>query len=70
MVFEDELIAQEHKPELRLVKNNIEEIYTKVSESHPHLLHPNLNKVTPRLWGAKELAIADKQLGIRFQQWE
>lgn len=69
MVFQDEQLAKEHNPELRLVTDNIEEVYAKVSASHPHLLHPNLNKVTLRPWGAKEFAIADKQLGIRFQQW-
>ncbi|HTF18071.1 MAG TPA: hypothetical protein VK658_08370 [Chryseolinea sp.] len=69
MVFQDEQLAKEHNPELRLVTNNIEEVYAKVSASHPHLLHPNLNKVTLRPWGAKEFAIADMQLGIRFQQW-
>jgi hypothetical protein len=69
MVFQDELLAKEHNPELRLVTDNIEEVYAKVSASHPHLLHPNLNKVIVRPWGAKEFAIADKQLGIRFQQW-
>ena len=69
MVFQDEQLAKEHNPELRLVTDNIEEVYTKVSASHPHLLHPNLAKVTVRPWGAKEFAIADKQLGIRFQQW-
>jgi hypothetical protein len=25
--------------------------------------------VTRRPWGAKEFAILDKQVGIRFQQW-
>lgn len=69
MVFQDELLAKEHNPELRLVTNNIEEVYATISDSHPHLLHPNLNKVTSRPWGAKEFAITDKQLGIRFQQW-
>lgn len=69
MVFQDEQLAKEHYPELRLVTNNIEEVYAKVSASHPHLLHPNLNNVTLRPWGAKEFAIKDKQLGIRFQQW-
>jgi hypothetical protein len=44
-------------------------VYAKISASHPQLLHPNLNKVSVRPWGAKEFAIADKQLGIRFQQW-
>lgn len=69
MVFQDEQLAKEHNPELRLVTVNIEEVYAKVSASHPHLLHPNLSKVTVRPWGAKEFAIADHQLGIRFQQW-
>ena len=69
MIFQDEQLAKEHNPELRLVTDNIEEVYVKVSASHPHLLHPNLDKVTVRPWGAKEFAIADNQLGIRFQQW-
>ena len=69
MVFQDEQLAKEHYPELRLETENIEEVYAKISASHPQLLHPNLNKVSVRPWGAKEFAIADKQLGIRFQQW-
>jgi hypothetical protein len=69
MLFQDEQLAKEHNPELRLATDNIEEVYAKVSTSHPHLLHPNLDKVTIRSWGAKEFAIADNQLGIRFQQW-
>ena len=67
MVFQDEQLAKEHYPELRIETENIEEVYAKVSASHPHLLHPNLNKVTLRPWGAKEFEIAYKQVGIRFQ---
>ncbi len=69
MVFQDDQLAKEHYPELRLETNNIEEVYAKISATHPHLLHPNLNKVTIRPWGAKEFAIKDLQVGIRFQQW-
>jgi hypothetical protein len=69
MIFQDEKLAEEHHPELRLVTDNIEEVYARVLESYPHLLHPNLPKVTVRPWGAKEFAIMDNQLGIRFQQW-
>ena len=69
MVFQDEQLAKEHNPELRLVTDNIEDVYAAVSSSHPHLLHPNLNKITVRPWGAKEFAIKDNQIGIRFQQW-
>ena len=69
MLFQDEQHENEHHPELRLVTDNIEEVYAKMSATHSHLLHPNLNKVALRPWGAKEFAIADNQLGIRFQQW-
>jgi hypothetical protein len=69
MVFEDEQLAKEHYPELRLETKNIAEVFAKISVSHPHLLHPNLNKITTRPWGAKEFAIADKQVGIRIQEW-
>lgn len=69
MLFQDEQLAKEHYPELRLVTNNIEEVYAHISSSHSHLLHPNLDKVTLRPWGAKEFAIKDNQIGIRFQQW-
>lgn len=69
MLFQDDQLASEHHPELRLVTDNIEAVYTQIASSHPHLLHPNLNKVTLRPWGAKEFAITDTQLGIRFQEW-
>jgi hypothetical protein len=69
MVFQDEQLAKEHYPEIRIETDNIEEVYAKISASHPHLLHPNLSKVTLRPWGAKEFAITDKQVGIRFQEW-
>lgn len=68
-IFQDIALAEEHSPELRLVTDNIEEVYAKVSASHPHLLHPNLSKITLRPWGAKEFALMDKQLGIVVQQW-
>jgi hypothetical protein len=31
--------------------------------------YPNLKVITLRPWGAKEFAVADKQLGIVIQQW-
>src|SRR4051812_44386454 len=68
-LFQNEKLAKEHYPEFRLVTNNIEDVYAKISESHPHLLHPNLDKITLRPWGAKEFAIKDNQLGVIFQQW-
>jgi hypothetical protein len=68
-LFQNEGLAREHNPEFRLVTNSIEDVYAKVSESHPHLLHPNLSQITLRPWGAKEFAIRDSQLCIVVQQW-
>ena len=68
-IFENKELAKQHNPEFRLVTENIEEVYKKVSLSHPGFLHPNLNKITLRPWGAKEFALMDQQLGIIIQQW-
>ena len=69
MLFQDAQLAREHYPEIRIETEDIEAVYAQVAASHPELLHPNLNQVTRRPWGAKEFAILDKQVGIRFQQW-
>lgn len=69
MVFESKEYAEIEHPEFRLVTDNIEEVYERVSSKFPELLHPNLSKVTLRPWGAKEFAIMDKQIGIIVQQW-
>jgi len=68
-LFENGELAKEHNPEFRLVTKNIEEVYGKVSNSHPEFLHPNLKKITLRPWGAKEFALTDKQVGIIIQEW-
>jgi hypothetical protein len=62
--------ANKDRPELRLHTDNIEEVYAKVSQTHSQFLHPNLNKVTLRPWGAKEFAIRDKtNVCVIIQQW-
>jgi predicted HAD superfamily hydrolase len=68
-LFENADLANEHNPEFRLVTENIEEVYAKVSASHPQFLHPNLSTITLRPWGAKEFALTDGQLGMVIQQW-
>ena len=66
---ENKELAREHNPEFRLVTNDIEEVYKKVSSTHPEFLHPTLKEITLRPWGAKEFAVRDAQLGIVIQQW-
>jgi predicted HAD superfamily hydrolase len=68
-LFESKELAKEHNPEFRLITKNIEAVYEKVSVSHPAFLHPNLNKVTLRPWGAKEFALRDDQVCMILQQW-
>ena len=68
-LFENKELAKEHNPEFRLVTDNIEDVYKKVSSSHAGFLHPNLNKVTLRPWGAREFALRDNQVCIIIQQW-
>ncbi|GAB3938128.1 hypothetical protein [Larkinella terrae] len=68
-LFENKALAQEHNPEFRLVTDDIEAVYKKIASSFPEFLHPNLNKVTLRPWGAREFALMDKQLGVIIQQW-
>jgi hypothetical protein len=68
-LFESAKLANEHNPEFRLVTKNIEEVYDRVSKSHPEFLHPNLKEITLRPWGAKEFALRDEQVCIIIQQW-
>lgn len=68
-LFGHEKLAKEHNPEFRLVTRNIDEAFSKISVSHPVFLHPNLDHVQVRPWGAREFAIRDNQVCIIFQQW-
>ena len=69
MLFQNLEYAEKEHPEIRLVTDNIDEVYAKVAANFPELLHPNLNEVTLRPWGAREFAMLDGQIGIRVQQW-
>lgn len=68
-LFQNAELAQEHNPEFRLVTDEIEAVYQQIASTHPEFLHPNLNTITLRPWGAKEFALTDTQLGIVIQQW-
>ena len=69
MLFENAEYAEKEHPEIRLVTEDIEEVYARVASKFPELLHPNLKEVTLRPWGAREFAMVDGQIGIRVQQW-
>ena len=52
--------AKEDAAEIRIETDDIEALYKEVSEAHPELLHPNLNKIKQQPWGLKEFALLDK----------
>lgn len=69
-IIQSKEFAEKDRPEIRLHTTNIEEVYDKVKLTHSELLHPNLNKVTLRPWGAKEFALRDKSnVCVIIQQW-
>ncbi|MEI9921333.1 MAG: hypothetical protein WDO14_21490 [Bacteroidota bacterium] len=69
-LFQNKEYADKDRPEIRLHTDNIEEAYSKISKTHPQFLHPNLNRVTVRPWGAKEFALRDKtNVCVIIQQW-
>lgn len=68
-LFQNKKLAKEHYPEFRLVTKNIQEVFDKVSKSHPEFLHRNLNVITLRPWTAKEFALNDKQVCVIIQEW-
>jgi hypothetical protein len=69
LLFENAEYARQFSPEYRLVTNNIEEVYARVSSGFPEMLHPNLSSITLRPWGAREFALLDGQIGVIIQQW-
>jgi predicted lactoylglutathione lyase len=69
-LFQNKEYADKDRPEIRIHTTDIEEVYAKITATHPQLLHPNLKKPTLRPWGAKEFALADaSQVCVIIQQW-
>src|SRR6185369_10077430 len=60
LLFQNKEFAEKDRPEMRLVTDNIQEAYKKISATHPELLHPNLKVPTLRPWGATEFALRDE----------
>jgi hypothetical protein len=70
-LFQNAEFASKDRPEMRLHTNNIEEVYAKVSRTHPELLHPNLKSISLRPWGAREFALRDHtDVCVIIQQWD
>ena len=69
-LVEDAEFAAKDRPELAIETDSINDIYADISSRRPDLLHPNVNEVKERPWGAKEFALADKSgVCIIFRQW-
>ncbi|MBW8687239.1 hypothetical protein [Chitinophaga rhizophila] len=68
-LFQDEVLADQHHPEFRLITTDIEKVYLEICGSHSHLLHHIQNKIELKSWGAQEFVITDNQISIIIQQW-
>ncbi|MFI2744265.1 hypothetical protein ACG2LH_16135 [Zhouia sp. PK063] len=69
-LFQNKEFADKDRPEIRLHTNDIHTVYQQIVRSHPQFLHPNLNKVTLRPWGAQEFALRDHtHVCVIIQQW-
>ncbi len=62
--------AAKDRPELRLVTEDIEEVYNTIAAKHPQYLYPSQTQVTLKPWGAKEFALKDdSDVCVIIQQW-
>lgn len=58
-LIEDAEYAAKDRPELSIETDEIDVVYADIAARRPDLLHPNLNRVTRREWGAREFALLD-----------
>lgn len=69
-VVESPEYAAKDCPELSIETDNIDEVFCELSSRSPELLHPNLDQVTLRPWGAREFAMLDKTtVCVVFREW-
>jgi hypothetical protein len=69
-LVEDAEYAAKDRPELAIETDDIEAVYADIAARRPELLHPNLNRVTRREWGAREFALLDSTtVCVVFRDW-
>jgi hypothetical protein len=69
-VVESAEYAAKDRPELAIETDTIEALFAEIAAARPALLHPNLNVVTKRPWGAQEFAVLDRTgVCVVFRQW-
>lgn len=69
-LVEDAEYAAKDRPELAIETDDIEAVYADVAARRRDLLHPNLNRVTRREWGAREFALRDSTgVCVVFRDW-
>ncbi|WP_377640314.1 hypothetical protein [Oryzobacter terrae] len=62
--------AAKDRPEYGLETDDIEGLFADVSARRPDLLHPNLPRITPRPWGAREFSLLDSTtVCVVVRQW-
>lgn len=69
-LVQDAEFAAKDRPELAIETDAIDAVYADIAARRPELLHPNLARVTPREWGAREFALLDATgVCVVFRDW-
>ncbi|TAG50301.1 MAG: hypothetical protein EAZ30_00985 [Betaproteobacteria bacterium] len=69
-IVQNAACAAQDRPELGIETDDIDAVFNEMSARCPQLLHPNLNRVTLRPWGAREFAMLDKTtVCVVFREW-
>lgn len=57
---ENDELAKQDRPEIRIGTDDIESYFEEIKKRAPHYLHPNLNKIKQQPWGLREFALLDE----------
>lgn len=69
-LVQDAEYAAKDRPQLSIETDDIDAVHADLSARRPDLLHPNLPRVRPREWGAREFAVLDSTtVCVVFREW-
>lgn len=67
---QDAVFAAKDRPEIAIETDTIDALFEEIAGRRPDGLHPNLNTIRSRPWGAREFAVLDRTgVCVVFRQW-
>lgn len=66
----DAVVAAQDRPEIAIETDTIDALHAEIAARRPDRLHPNLDTIRARPWGAREFAVLDRTgVCVVFRQW-